>query len=150
MGKYINNRIAWIDNEKVYEEWGKEGIQLAENRMQKLVALCKQKNIKLTIAVYPWATMINNHDRQLQTWKDFTQKNNIPLINLFTVFSQKVEQSSFQEVNKKYFIKGDGHWNAEGHKLVKQTIQLVFEKSVLEMTQTNNLNENKQIDNFIK
>ena len=120
----------------MYKELGKEGIELAKNHMQELVKLYNNKNIQLTIVVYPWAGMINNHKRQL--------------IDLFAVFFQQVEQTSYEQVSKTYFIKGDGHCNAEKHKLVKQTIQLVFEKSVLEMTQTNNLNENKQIDNFIK
>ena len=137
--KYISNRLSWIDNDAVYQEWGKEGIKLAENHMQTLVELCKEKNIKLTIAVYPWATMINNHDRQLQTWKDFTQKNNIHFINLFPVFEEKVKETSFEQVNKRYFIQGDGHWNAEGHKLVKETIKTPFEEVVLGIEEIDSL-----------
>ncbi len=131
--KYITNRLAWIDNDKVYQEWGKKGVESAENNMQKLVELCKEKNIKLSIAVYPWSTMINNHKRQLDIWTTFSQKNNIPLINLFTPFSQKVEQTSYNEVSKKYFIQGDGHWNKEGHQLVKEAIQKPFEEMVLDL-----------------
>ncbi|WP_338792336.1 hypothetical protein [Bernardetia sp. MNP-M8] len=137
--KYISNRLSWIDNDAVYQEWGKEGIKLAENHMQKLVELCKEKNIKLTIAVYPWATMINNHKRQLETWERFTQKNNIHFINLFPVFEEKVKETSFEQVNKKYFIQGDGHWNAEGHKLVKEAIKTPFEKIVLGIEEIDSL-----------
>ncbi|AFM06234.1 hypothetical protein Fleli_3931 [Bernardetia litoralis DSM 6794] len=139
--RYVKNRLAWIDNEEIYQEWGKKGIELAENHMQELVELCKEKNIKLTIAVYPWAEMINNHERQLKTWEKFTQKNNIPLINLFSVFSQKVKETSFEEVDKKYFIEGDGHWNAEGHHLVAETIKKPFEEMLLNIKKVEKLEE---------
>ena len=137
--KYINNRLAWIDNEEVYQEWGKEGIKLAENYMQELVKLCSEKNIKLTIAVYPWPGMINNHKRQLDIWENFAQKNNTPLINLFIPFAQKVKETSLNEVSKKYFIEGDGHWNKKGHELVKESIKIPFEKIVLNINKVDSL-----------
>ena len=136
---YINNRLAWLDDEKIYQDWGKKGVKLAEVHMQSLVELCKEKNIKLSIAVYPWSSMMNNYNRQLEIWTTFSQKNNIPLLNLFTVFAQKLEETAYDKVDEKYFIKGDGHWNAEGHLLVKETIKAPFEKMILNETKRDTL-----------
>jgi hypothetical protein len=136
---YYNNRLNWLSDDEVYQDWGKEGVELAKKHMQSLADLCKQKNIKLTIAVYPWPSMVNNYDRQLKIWTDFSQKNNISLINLFTVFEEKAKETSLNQVDKKYFIEGDGHWNAEGHLLVKQTIKTPFEKIILKEIKADSL-----------
>ncbi|WP_338760003.1 hypothetical protein WAF17_12765 [Bernardetia sp. ABR2-2B] len=128
---YINNRLAWLDDDEVYQDWGKEGVKLSEQHMQSLVEICKEKNIKLSIAVYPWNSMITNYDRQLKIWTSFSQKNNIPLLNLFPVFEEKLKTMTYKQVEEKYFIKGDGHWNSEGHLLVKNTLKPIFQQRIL-------------------
>ncbi|WP_157698898.1 hypothetical protein [Bernardetia litoralis] len=50
---------------------------------------------------------------------------------MFTIFTEKVKETSYDEVNKKYFIQGDGHWNAEGHFLAKEGLKTTFEKIIL-------------------
>lgn len=128
---YQKNRIKWIYDDAVYQEWGKEGGERAENHMQKLVNLCKEKNIKLTMVIYPWLDIIDKGERHVNIWTDFTTKNNIPLINLFPVFSQKLKETSLEEVNKNYFLEGDVHWNAEGNNLVAESIKKPFEEMLL-------------------
>jgi lysophospholipase L1-like esterase len=128
---YQKNRIKWVYDDAVYQEWGKEGVKRAENHMQKLADLCKEKNIKLTMVIYPWLDIIDKEERQVKIWTDFTAKNNISLINLFPVFSQKVKETSLEKVNKIYFLEGDVHWNAEGNRLIAESIKKPFEEMLL-------------------
>jgi hypothetical protein len=136
---YNKNRIKWIYDDEVYEEWGKEGVERAENHMQKLTDFCKEKNIKLTMVIYPWAEIIEKNERHVKIWTDFTAKNNIPLINLFPVFSQKLKETSLEEVKKRYFIEGDVHWNAKGSFLIAESIKKPFEDMLLQIEKSDSL-----------
>lgn len=136
---YHKNRITWVYDDKIYQEWGKEGVESAENYMQKLAALCKEKNIQLTVVIYPWFDIIEKNERHVKTWKNFTEKNNIPLINLFPVFSQKAKEISLEEVNKIYFLEGDVHWNAKGNYLIAESIKKPLEEMLLNVEKTDSL-----------
>ncbi|AFM03085.1 hypothetical protein Fleli_0621 [Bernardetia litoralis DSM 6794] len=83
---YYNNRFAWLDNEEIYQEWGKEGVKLAQNNMQSLVELCKEKNIKLAIVVYPWPIMLNNYDKLSSFIRLFMNFDYIFVVNLLILF----------------------------------------------------------------
>lgn len=125
---YRKNRVAWSYNDEVYQEWGKEGIESAKNHMQKLADLCKEKNIKLTLVIYPWFEMIEKNKIHVKTWTEFTAKNDISLLNLFPVFTQKAKETSLEEVNKTYFLEGDVHWNSEGNRLIAESIKKPLEE----------------------
>ncbi len=137
---YWKNRITWVYDDAVYQEWGKGGVENAENHLQKLADLCKEKNIKLTLVIYPWFDIIEKNDRHVNTWTDFTTKNNIPLVNLFPVFSQKAKEISLEEVKKTYFLEGDVHWNAEGNRLIAESIKKPFEDLLLNIEKMDSLN----------
>lgn len=139
---YRGNRIAWVYDDEVYQDWGKEGLKSAENYMEKLAELCREKNIKLTLVIYPWFDIIEKNERHVKIWTDFTAKNNIPLINLFPVFSQKSKETSLQKVNQTYFLEGDSHWNAEGHYLIAESIKKSFEEMLLNTQRVDSVNNN--------
>jgi lysophospholipase L1-like esterase len=141
---YQKNRIAWVYDDTVYQEWGKEGVESAENHLQKLADLCKEKNIKLTLVIYPWFDIIEKNERHVNTWTDFTTKNNIPLVNLFPVFSQKAKETSLEEVKQSYFLEGDVHWNAEGNRLIAESIKKPFEELLLNIEKMDSLNNTSE------
>jgi len=111
-------RSLWTIKDDVYSEYGKEGVALAKKRMNMLSELLKKNNIKLTVVVYPWPDQIWHKDldsKQVKIWKKWAQSHNAGFINLFPYF---VDIGEPLETLKKYYIVGDIHWNAAGHKLV--------------------------------
>lgn len=115
-------RGEWAYNEEVFEKWGQQGLSSCEGNMDKLYRLCKDNNVKITIAVYPWPEQILNRDlqsRQVTFWKEFSEKRDINFINYFPGFIDTVES---QAVVDRYFIKGDVHWNENGNRLIADTL----------------------------
>ena len=120
---YQKERPRWTFDDEVYRKWGKRGIGLAIQNMQKLYDLCNRNGIKLTIAVYPWPDQIRQNDlecKQVLIWKDFAQLHQIRFIDFFPDFIAAQDTS----VIKKYFIEGDVHWNEQGHKKIAEKIIL--------------------------
>ncbi len=120
----LPDRGSWSYDDEVFHDWGKRGLALAGLNMENLIALCKEKGIKPVIAVYPWPAQIMNdssESRQVVFWEQFCKAEGIDFINLFPYFF--VEDSHKTVV--KYFIEGDDHWNAKGHKYIAE---LLFEK----------------------
>lgn len=112
------NRSLWTIKDDVYSEYGKEGVSLALKRMNMLSKLLKEKGIKLTIAVYPWPDQVWYKDlksKQVRIWNEWASAHNAEFINLFPLFITEVEP---MKILQKYFILGDIHWNADGHRLV--------------------------------
>ncbi|HAQ61579.1 TPA: hypothetical protein DCR49_06215 [Candidatus Delongbacteria bacterium] len=118
----ISDRGLWTYDEKCFAEWGEKGLYAAEISMKKLSDLCRNKKIKLTMAVYPWPEqMINDtvESKQVIFWKGFCLENNIDFIDLFPYF---FEDECRECTVKKYFIEGDCHWNYDGHELIAEKI----------------------------
>ena len=122
MQSWEEDRGRWTVAENVYRGWGAEGLRLAGRNMDLLADLCAEHGVKLTVVVYPWPTQIVNGDLdslQVRYWRDFCQRRKINFINLFPDF---FVGESAEQVLGQYFIPGDVHWNAAGHKLVADKI----------------------------
>lgn len=111
----------YLDKEK-FEKWGRKGLTLESEYMQKLVHLCQENNIKISISIHPWPVQIKFGDVnsiQVQFWSEFARQQNIGFINHFPVFfdlNQKIN------VVKECYQKGDVHWNARGSDIASETI----------------------------
>ncbi|NOX85260.1 MAG: hypothetical protein GXO86_04745 [Chlorobi bacterium] len=120
---------SWYLNRKIFEKWGRKGLTLESEYMQKLVLLCRKNNIKISISIHPWPVQIKYGDVnsiQVQFWSKFAKFHKIGLINLFPVFfglNQKFD------VIKECYQKGDVHWNAKGSKIVAETVLRYLEES---------------------
>jgi lysophospholipase L1-like esterase len=117
---------AWTLDEGIFEQFGRKGLALAEQNMQRLVDLCRQNAIRVTVVVYPWPVQIKFYDRdsiQVRFWRDFSRKNGISFVDLFPDFIDDKRYSGFDEVYGKFFIPGDVHWNAAGHRLVAERVR---------------------------
>lgn len=113
-------RNQWEYNQRVYEKWGKRGVELALKNMDSLYRLCREHGVRLTITVYPWPNQIKRRDlgsKQVRIWEEFCADRGIDFINYYPVFIDDDEPKSVVE---KYFITGDVHWNREGHRLVAE------------------------------
>ena len=96
--------VIWTLDSTIYEQFGKKGLALAKNNMQKLVELCQERDISVTIAVYPWQAQILYRDLnsiQVKFWQKFCEDNNVTFINLFPEFINELEP---EVVHNTYFI----------------------------------------------
>jgi hypothetical protein len=119
---FIAAMLNWSYTPALYEKWGRRGLQLAGENMQKLADLCSQNNIKLSVVIYPWPSLIeqrNLNDVQVGFWKSFCEQNKLQFINLYPEF---INDEDPVKVIQKLFIPGDVHWNKEGNKRVAEKI----------------------------
>jgi hypothetical protein len=111
----------WTIDKDVYNEYA-QGIKSALKYMKLLKSLCEKNNIKLTIAVYPWATQIYHKDlesKQVSIWKNFSETNNVNFINLFPIFiNLKDDENDIMKKIKKYYIPYDVHFNKNANELI--------------------------------
>lgn len=132
---YLNNRRSlWTFKDRgEYEAFGKKGLASCQQNMDQLLALLRERGVKLTVAVYPWPDQIHRHDRdsiQVKTWQAWVDRHNeskgendpeIRFLDYFPDFIPEKPWSSdsdWQNVLDTYFIPGDVHWNDKGMKLI--------------------------------
>jgi len=121
--RFIAATLNWSYSPDIFEKWGKKGLRLAAENMQKLSDLCKQNNIKVTVVIYPWPSIIVNNDInnvQVSFWGNFCQNNNLRFLNLYPMF---ISGKDTEEIIRKYFITGDVHWSKEGNRYVADILK---------------------------
>lgn len=131
--KYMisGKRGMWTMSDKLYEEFGRKGLEKAGLYMGKLVELAKKHDIKLTIAVYPWPAQIYHNDlnsRQVAFWKKFATENNIGFLNYFPCFIKLNKDKPLKTLDE-YFIERDIHWNEKGHGLIADAFLKFYRES---------------------
>jgi hypothetical protein len=125
-----NTRTGWIiPGYPVGEDYARlgidGGIERAQRHMQALADLLASRNIPLTLAVYPWPMILEGNmrdNRHVRLWRDFCEKAKCKdFIDLTPdVFAAK---DTHPDWYSRYFIFGDVHYSAEGHRLLFQTLQ---------------------------
>lgn len=111
----FHNIGLWYLDKNLFDKWGRKGLELEENYMQKLVDLCKSNHFHISISVHPWPIQIKYGDLnnlQVNFWSEFAAKNQIGFINHFDYF---MNQPDKDETILKYYQSGDVHWNEKGH-----------------------------------
>lgn len=122
----FHNIGLWYLDKEVFEKWGREGLILEKWYMEKLAELCKTLDIDLHVAVYPWPVQIVAGDRnsiQVQFWEKFCKDHQAHFVNLFPLFFDRLRE---QDVVKDYYIRGDVHFNENGHRLVADYLSGYF------------------------
>ncbi|MDR4494516.1 MAG: SGNH/GDSL hydrolase family protein [Nitrospirales bacterium] len=112
-------RSLWTLDEKVYEEYGKVGLQKSGKHMTQLSQLLKRHNVALTVAVYPWPDQVFHRDLdslQVQYWQNWAEENGVRFFNLFPRFIHH-DRDPTGDIEH-LFIRGDVHWNQEGHQFI--------------------------------
>ncbi|MBN2789424.1 MAG: SGNH/GDSL hydrolase family protein [Candidatus Delongbacteria bacterium] len=118
----IEDRGRWTYDNKVFEDWGKIGLELASMNLLKLTDLCNERSIDLTLVVYPWPEQILERDSlsiQSKYWSEFCHMNKIDFLDLFPYF---FNSENAEDVIGEYFIAGDDHWNENGHQLIAEKL----------------------------
>lgn len=102
-----------------FEPLGAEGgIARALQNMGKLADYLAQKNIPLSVVVYPWPVQIAQYDgssRHVSIWREFCEARCRRFINVFPAFV--AEKHAHPDWYRKLFIFGDVHYNAEGNRV---------------------------------
>ena len=125
---YLNERNLWTVDQKLFREWGNNGLDNMTIYMGKLLTLLRKNEIRLTVAVYPHPHQILHNDVnsiQVTHWKSWCERNGVDFINHFPSFF--VPSKRKEETIQLYFIEGDVHWNERGHHLIAESF-LAFRK----------------------
>lgn len=94
-----------------------EGISRSEKNLLRLFKMLKKENINFGLLVYPFPSQIYYGDNIHQKhWEEFSEKNNVPFINLYDVF--KLKEKNKLDIILENYILGDLHWNDEGNNKV--------------------------------
>lgn len=122
LGNPRHRGAAWTFDDRVFEEYGREGLARAREHMDALVGLLRPRGICLTVAVYPWPDQVLERDRnsrQVRFWREWAQQNGAGFIDLFPEFVGSEDPALVVERD---FIPGDVHWNASGHRRVAEAV----------------------------
>lgn len=119
-------RSGWTFNPVAFEEYGRAGLESMTTYMDRLLALLRARGISLTIAVYPWPGQImfdTTGSRQVVYWRDWAAKNGAGFVDHFPDFLT----GDRREQVARYFVRGDVHWNEQGHALIARRFLSYYE-----------------------
>jgi hypothetical protein len=111
----------WTVKPRLYARYAQTGLQRMAEHMDSLNTLVSQHGIRLTVAVYPWPYQLQHrdlHSRQVEFWQDWCHSRNVRLMNFFPSFIPEDSSVKRNPLLKKIFIRGDVHWNEEGHRVM--------------------------------
>jgi len=115
-------RARWSLDPRIMDEWGRRGLELAGRNLDKIVEICREWKCTLTLAVYPWADNVRAGDRnsiQVTHWRQWAAERGVRFLDGFGPFFQETADIAVG----KYFIAGDAHFSAEGHRLLFEQLK---------------------------
>ena len=107
-------RDAWVSSDAVFRAWGEHGLRLARENLRRLVEYAEGKGMKVSFAVYPWPRSVHVPGRARDVWRTMAAEENWMLVDLFEDFG------TIADAANRFFIRGDIHWNAQGHQFVAE------------------------------
>ncbi|MBW2458847.1 MAG: SGNH/GDSL hydrolase family protein [Deltaproteobacteria bacterium] len=116
----INWKVSSWTIEAELSDKARQGLDRATEHMDELARLARREGIVLTVAVYPWPDQIYHRDREsrhVDHWRAWARRHGAHFIDHFPCF---VGDGDPIDVIDRYYIRGDVHWNREGHKLVAE------------------------------
>tara|TARA_B100001939_G_C16882374_1_gene591513 strand:- start:125 stop:1234 length:1110 start_codon:yes stop_codon:yes gene_type:complete len=106
-----------------------EGHDIMVNHMIDLHKILSKKNIKMSLAVYPWPHQLSYdvvNSVHVNIWQNFCENRCENFINYFPFFFNEVKKTSFLKTYKKYYFNNDPHFNKEGHKALADKLIEIF------------------------
>jgi len=126
-----HDESRWTTDSASFRAYGREGLARMEIYMDRLVDLLKEHDIKLMVAVYPWPSQIYYGDLnsiQVSYWEDWCRKHGVRFLNCFPYFFNRNNGGGRIKEIGKYYIKGDYHFNANGHRLIADAFLDFYDK----------------------
>jgi lysophospholipase L1-like esterase len=126
-------RANWTHDPAVFAAYGDTGLERAARSMDLLHDLLREHGISLAVVVYPWPNQVAARDRdskQVRYWKAWAAARHVAFIDLFGEF---IDGRDASMVIPAYYIKGDYHFNAAGHRRVAEALlwEIDFERRPL-------------------
>jgi len=115
-------RGLWAHDPVAMELYGREGLRRAGRRLSELAAFLRDRDVAMTLVVYPWPDQIAARDRdsvQVTHWREWAAREGVDFVDLFPAF---LEAGPPERVLREWFIPNDVHWNAEGHRVVAENL----------------------------
>ncbi len=103
------------------------GIERAIAHMDRLEKLTRKAGITVTVAVYPHKAQIRQGDLEplhARIWKEWASRHGLPILDFYPCF---IGRDPSHEVIDRFFIRGDVHWNEQGHRLLATELLLYYE-----------------------
>lgn len=115
---FYTARGHWTHDADAFAAWGRHGLTLAHENMDRLYRLCEARGIALVIAVYPWPAQIEQPSATVDpvaVWRAFARERGIRLVNYFPHF---VDEQVAGDIVETHFAEDNRHWNEAGHALI--------------------------------
>ena len=129
----VNLKAKWTySNQNKIEGYDlgiKEGNKIMVDHMEKLYEILSKKDIKLSLAVYPWPHQLEKDEVEsihVKIWREFCKNKCENFINYFPIFFNEMSKTSYLETYKKYYFKNDPHFNKAGHKILAKKLLEIF------------------------
>ena len=116
---YSKNKASW-SYVKNYNKLD-EKIENHVNNMDELFYFLKNNNIKLSVLIFPHQASIKydvKNSLYKKIWKNYCINKCFKFIDAYSIFFDELNDTSKDEIMKKYYIKGDPHFNEEGNDVV--------------------------------
>ncbi len=127
-------RGAWTvdDSNEGFDKLGLQGsIDKSVALLEKIHALCKKNNIKLSVGVYPWPGQLlydMQESKQVKIWRDFCSSKCAHFYNSFPTLFKLAEDSSKKAVIGQYYFNGDMHFNEAGNQLIATDFLKIYQQ----------------------
>src|SRR5205823_12380008 len=108
------------------EAWGKRGLKLADKDMDEVVNICREWRCQMTLIVYPWPDNVVAGDRdsiQVRHWRAWASAHGVRFVDGFAPFFREPPEVAM----RKYYIRGDTHFTADGHRLLFEQLRRTAE-----------------------
>ena len=129
----VNLKAKWTYSKTNIIEGYDIGIDEGHNIMVKhmidLHKILSKKNIKMSLAVYPWPHQLRYdvvNSVHVNIWQNFCESRCENFINYFPFFFNEVKKTSFLKTYKKYYFNNDPHFNKKGHKALADKLIEIF------------------------
>ncbi|MBS0519584.1 MAG: SGNH/GDSL hydrolase family protein [Proteobacteria bacterium] len=117
VGSLGQDRARWTLDPDLMRKWGRRGLEIAGRNLDQVVAICREWDCRMTLVVYPWPDNVEAGDRnsvQVTHWREWAAARHVRFIDGFPAFFREPADVAL----RKYFIAGDIHFSALGHRLL--------------------------------
>ena len=112
----------YLLNENEFNNWGKRGLETSKKYLEKLINMCKEKEIEVTLIVMEEAIIfLNSVDIKFYKnyWNKIATDKQVDYIYLEDYHSSYTNK--FNAYRDLFFIR-DNHWNEKGNKFIAEEI----------------------------
>ena len=124
--KYLSwERLSYsYDRDLLNSPWVKKGKRKSIYYLDKIAKISKEKNVKLTLVLYPSAIEIlkqipENESLHMSFFRNWAKNNSIDYLNFYKILNK---HPSGLKNYKEFFILCDIHWNENAHKVIRSAI----------------------------